>query len=174
MSRGVYVIHRRSKENNIDLDVNSLIQGNADRGNIHVIVLGLPDCSPSTIAMPLHNVLRQGTHALTGSINSYRILIYCIVSAIAVSAVILNALKNHANFYSIAIYLSKSNRSVLVRLLTFMSCNFLKSTGFQVLANFGFLLALLCGHVVQRIFFGTLRPNEIEVSASTHLVTDVF
>jgi len=94
--------------------------------------------------MPLHNILRQGTHALTGSLNSYRILIYCLVSAIAVSAVIANALKNHANFYSVAIYLSKSNRSVLV------------------LANFAFLLALLCGHVVQLVFFGTLRPNEIE------------
>lgn len=34
----------------------------------------------------------------------------------------------------------------------------------QVLANFGVLLTLLCGHIVQRIFFGSLRPNEVEVS----------
>lgn len=94
--------------------------------------------------MPLHDLLRQGTHAFAGSLNSHRILLYALVSTIALSAVILNALKNHSNFYSVAIYLSKSNRSVLV------------------LANFGFLLALLCGHVVQRIFFGTLRPNEVE------------
>jgi len=33
----------------------------------------------------------------------------------------------------------------------------------QVLANFGILLALLCGHVFQRIFFGALRPIEVEV-----------
>lgn len=35
---------------------------------------------------------------------------------------------------------------------------------FKVLANFGVLLALLCGHIVQRIFFGSLRPNEVEVN----------
>lgn len=33
----------------------------------------------------------------------------------------------------------------------------------QVLANFAVLLALFGGHVVQRIFFGSLRANEIEV-----------
>lgn len=36
----------------------------------------------------------------------------------------------------------------------------------QVLANFGLLVALLCGHVVQRIFFGSLRANEVEASDS--------
>ena len=36
-------------------------------------------------------------------------------------------------------------------------------TSTQALANFGVLVALLCGHVVQRIFFGTLRANEVEV-----------
>lgn len=68
--------------------------------------------------MPLHDLLRQGTHAFAGSLNSHRILLYALVSTIALSAVILNALKNHSNFYSVAIYLSKSNRSVLVRPLT--------------------------------------------------------
>lgn len=34
---------------------------------------------------------------------------------------------------------------------------------FQVLANFGLLLALLCGSVVRQIFFGPLRAPEIEV-----------
>lgn len=33
----------------------------------------------------------------------------------------------------------------------------------QVLANFGLLVALLCGRVVQQIFFGALRPAEVEV-----------
>jgi hypothetical protein len=50
------------------------------------------------------------------SLNSHRILIYSLVSTVAVSAAIANALKNHSNFYSVAIYLSKSNRSVLVSL----------------------------------------------------------
>lgn len=50
------------------------------------------------------------------SLNSHRILLYTLVSTVAVSAAIANALKNHSNFYSVAIYLSKSNRSVLVGL----------------------------------------------------------
>ncbi|KAF9559849.1 hypothetical protein CPC08DRAFT_690536 [Agrocybe pediades] len=77
-------------------------------------------------------------------VNSHRIFFYTLVSLVSVSAVIINALKNYSNFYSVAIYLSKSSRSVLV------------------LANFGVLLAILCGHIVQRIFFGSLRPNEVE------------
>lgn len=52
---------------------------------------------------------------LAASLNSHRILLYSLVSTVAVSAVIANALKNHSNFYSVAIYLAKSNRSVLVR-----------------------------------------------------------
>lgn len=40
----------------------------------------------------------------------------------------------------------------------------------QVLANFGVLLALLSGHIVQRIFFGALRPNEVEVSQIENVV----
>lgn len=94
--------------------------------------------------MPLNDVLRHRTQAIAGSLNSHRIFLYTIVSSVAVSAAIANALKNYSNFYSVAIYLSKSSRSVLV------------------LANFGFLLALLCGHIVQQIFFGALRPPEIE------------
>ncbi|RDB25352.1 E3 ubiquitin-protein ligase HRD1 [Hypsizygus marmoreus] len=94
--------------------------------------------------MPLDDVLRQRTHALASSLNNHRILLYTFLSVFAVSAVVANALKNYSNFYSVAISLSKSNRSVLA------------------LANFVFLLALLCGHVVQRIFFGTLRANEVE------------
>ncbi|KAG6920120.1 hypothetical protein DXG01_010188 [Tephrocybe rancida] len=94
--------------------------------------------------MPLNDVLRHGTHALAGSLNSHRILLYSIVSLFAVSLTIANALRNYSNFYSVAISLSKSNRSVLA------------------LANFGFLVSLLCGHIIQRIFFGTLRANEVE------------
>ncbi|KAF8813641.1 hypothetical protein BYT27DRAFT_7239051 [Phlegmacium glaucopus] len=77
-------------------------------------------------------------------LNSHRFGFYSFVSIIAVVAVITNALKNYSNFYSVTIFLSKSSRSILA------------------LANFTVLLSLLCGHIVQRIFFGPLRPNEIE------------
>lgn len=33
----------------------------------------------------------------------------------------------------------------------------------QILANFGLLVALLCAQCAQRLFFGSLRPQEIEV-----------
>ncbi|KAJ7675108.1 hypothetical protein B0H17DRAFT_1207966 [Mycena rosella] len=89
-------------------------------------------------------IVRERTQALTGSINSHRIFLYALFSFFAVSATIANALRNYSNFYSVAIYLSKSSRSVLI------------------LANFGFLVALLLAHVFQKIFFGPLRPSEIE------------
>ncbi|KAJ7209554.1 hypothetical protein GGX14DRAFT_364523 [Mycena pura] len=92
----------------------------------------------------LGQVLRERTQAVAGSIGSHRILLYAIFSFFTVSATIANALRNYSNFYSVAIYLSKSSRSVLI------------------LANFGFLVALLAAHVVQKLFFGALRPSEIE------------
>ncbi|KAF7428415.1 E3 ubiquitin-protein ligase hrd1 [Pleurotus ostreatus] len=94
--------------------------------------------------MPIPEFLRERTQAAVGSLNAHRILLYGAVSTIAVTAAIVNALRNYSNFYSVAIYLSKSSRSVLV------------------LANFGLLIALLCGHLVQQIFFGTLRAPEVE------------
>ncbi|KAK0225722.1 synoviolin 1 isoform b [Armillaria fumosa] len=94
--------------------------------------------------MPVNPALRQRARAVATSINSHRILLYGTLSTVAVCAAVTNALKNYSNFYSVAIYLSKSSRSVLV------------------FANFAFILALLCGHVLQKIFFGSLRPNEIE------------
>ncbi|CAK5281380.1 unnamed protein product [Mycena citricolor] len=93
---------------------------------------------------PIAQVLRERTQALTGSISTHRLLLYAVFSFFAVSAAIANALRNYSNFYSVAIYLSKSSRSVLV------------------LANFGFIAALLTAHVVQKIFFGALRPSEVE------------
>lgn len=88
--------------------------------------------------------MRQGAHPILASFNHHKVLLYGLVSTIAVSATIINALRCHSNFYSVAIYLSKSNRSVLI------------------LANFGLLIALLCGQLVQQIFFGALRPQEVE------------
>ena len=37
----------------------------------------------------------------------------------------------------------------------------------KVMANFGVLLALLAGKFVQIVFFGQLRPKEVEVSIVT-------
>ncbi|KAH7920923.1 hypothetical protein BV22DRAFT_1073169 [Leucogyrophana mollusca] len=93
--------------------------------------------------MPWNDVLPRRL-PLVSSLNSHKVLLYTLVSTIAVSATIANALKSRSNFYAVAIYLAKSNRSVLI------------------LANFGVLIALLCGQVAQRIFFGPLRPQEIE------------
>ncbi|KAJ7497124.1 hypothetical protein FB451DRAFT_218163 [Mycena latifolia] len=89
-------------------------------------------------------IVRERTQALTGSISAHRIFLYTLLSFFAVTAAIANALRNYSNFYSVAIYLSKSSRSVLI------------------LANFGFLVALLVAHAVQKLFFGALRPSEIE------------
>ncbi|KAF8057006.1 hypothetical protein FPV67DRAFT_1431016 [Lyophyllum atratum] len=94
--------------------------------------------------MPLNDVLRHRTHALASTFNSRRILCYNIASLIAVSIVIASALCDDSDFHSAVISLSKSSGSVLV------------------LANLVFLFSLLCGHVIQRIFFGHLRDNEVE------------
>ena len=41
-------------------------------------------------------------------------MLYGALSTLAVSLVILNAFKSYSNFYSVAVYLSRSNRSVMV------------------------------------------------------------
>ncbi|KAJ4468273.1 hypothetical protein J3R30DRAFT_3715202 [Lentinula aciculospora] len=92
----------------------------------------------------MDQLVRRSSQAFLASVTSHRILVYGLLSTFAVLATIGNALKSHSNFYSVTIYLSKSSRSILI------------------LANFSFLLALIGGHIVQRIFFGSLRPNEVE------------
>ncbi|KAL4074300.1 hypothetical protein V8B97DRAFT_1930850 [Scleroderma yunnanense] len=94
--------------------------------------------------MPLNDALRPTQGAIASSLYSHKMLLYALVSSIAVTTTVVNALKRHSNFYSLAIYLSKSNRTVII------------------LANFGLLIALLCGRAAQRIFFGALRPQEVE------------
>ena len=42
-------------------------------------------------------------------------MLYGAISTLAVSLVILNAFKGYSNFYSVAVHLSRSNRSVMVR-----------------------------------------------------------
>jgi E3 ubiquitin-protein ligase synoviolin len=118
--------------------------------------------------MPVNEVLRERTQAVASTLNSHRVFLYALVSTLAVSATIANALKNQSNFYSVAICLSKSNRSVLVC----VSCSLFESCTdslTQILANFGFILSLLCGRIVQQIFFGALRPAEVEVIIAKYL-----
>ncbi|KAG8933209.1 E3 ubiquitin-protein ligase hrd1 [Tulasnella sp. 418] len=81
---------------------------------------------------------------LTSLLSSHRTSVYALFSTFLVSGVVLNAFLIHSNFYSVAVYLSKSSGSVLA------------------LANFGFLVTLAVGKVLQQIFFGPLRQNELE------------
>ncbi|TFY70852.1 hypothetical protein EVG20_g2151 [Dentipellis fragilis] len=82
--------------------------------------------------------------ALLSLIASHRVFFYTFFSTIAVSATIANALRTQSNFYSVTVCLAKSGSSVLV------------------LANFGLIIALFCGRLVQQIFFGSLRAVEVE------------
>ena len=66
--------------------------------------------------MPLHDVLRQRLQPLTAAVTSNRIFLYSVFSTFAVAATIANACRAQSNFYSVSIYLSKSSRSVLVRI----------------------------------------------------------
>lgn len=64
--------------------------------------------------IPLNDGVRRRAHAVVSSMSAHRIFLYAVASLAAVSIAILNAMRNYSNFYSIAIYLSKSSRSVLV------------------------------------------------------------
>ena len=64
--------------------------------------------------MPV-NIFRGRSQELISSLNAHRILVYSLVSTVAICAAVANALRLQSNFYSVAIHLSKSNRSVLVR-----------------------------------------------------------
>jgi hypothetical protein len=57
---------------------------------------------------------RPRLQSFAGSILSHRVFLYTFASTFAVSATVINALQNHSNFYSVAVYLSKSGASVLV------------------------------------------------------------
>ncbi|VDC03607.1 unnamed protein product [Peniophora sp. CBMAI 1063] len=94
------------------------------------------------IAIP--DVFQPRGQSLTTYLLSHRVFLYTLASTVALSATIANALANHSNFYSVAVYLSKSGRSVLV------------------LVNFALLLALGVARMIQHVFFGSLRPMEVE------------
>ncbi|KAI0700890.1 hypothetical protein BC835DRAFT_319019 [Cytidiella melzeri] len=94
--------------------------------------------------MPLNDVLRRGLQPISSALTSNRILWYSLLSTLATTAAIANACRNYSTFYSVAVYLSRSGRSLLV------------------LANFGFIIALMSGRILQRVFFGSLQPREVE------------
>ena len=107
--------------------------------------------------------LRPRFQSFTDSILSHRVFLYTFASTLAVSATVANALQNQSNFYSVAVYLSKSGASVLVAFSCILSVCWKSDSLLQILANFSLLLALMCGRLVQQLFFGSLRAVEVEV-----------
>ena len=65
--------------------------------------------------MPVNDLVRQRLQPLTSLVTSNRIALYCLLSVLLLVGTIANACRNYSNFYSVTIYLSKSSRSVLVR-----------------------------------------------------------
>lgn len=43
----------------------------------------------------------------------------------------------------------------------------------QILANFSLLLSLMCGRLVQQLFFGSLRVVEVEVELQVFFGTEI-
>lgn len=79
------------------------------------IYSGPPTCTYRVAAnMPLATFMRQRTQGMVDSVTSHRLFLYSIFSVLAVVVAIANALRNHSNFFSVAIYLSQSSRSLLV------------------------------------------------------------
>ena len=112
--------------------------------------------------MPFNDLLRQRMQPLANVVTAQRFTLYALASSIAVVAVIANACRNYSNFYSIAVYLGRSGRSVLVSPRLYRQQPALTSIT-QFLANFCVVLALASGKVLQKIFFGQLQPREVEV-----------
>jgi hypothetical protein len=69
---------------------------------------------PPTQLLTMADSLRPRVQSFTDSILSHRVFLYSLASTVAVSATVVNALQNQSNFYSVAVYLSKSGASVLV------------------------------------------------------------
>ena len=80
----------------------------------YVRIIRVTSPEPAEATMPLSDLFRQHTQAAVASLTSHRIILYTLVSTVAVSVAIANALKNQSNFFSVAIHLSNSNRSVVV------------------------------------------------------------
>ena len=78
------------------------------------------------------------------------------------TAVIIRALHERANFYSACVYLAQSNACLMVKHQNADPCWRLLLIGFQVLTNVA-LLGVCTGMLgLQRLFYGPLRPIEVE------------
>ena len=115
--------------------------------------------------MPFNGIVRRGLRPITSSITSSRVFWYATCSTLATLVTIGHACRNFSNFYSVAVYLSRSGRSLLVSAQGPCFLDIIM-TIMQVLANFGFIIALFFGGIAQYIFFGPLQPREVEVSAA--------
>lgn len=91
-----------------------------------------------------------------------KLLAYGVLSTGLALAVLTNAWNARRNFYASAVQVGSSNGSILVSTL-FVWSGTGADTSVQVLANFGLFVALSVGLLVKRVFFGPLRPIEIEV-----------
>ncbi|RUP06388.1 hypothetical protein BC936DRAFT_140316 [Jimgerdemannia flammicorona] len=74
-----------------------------------------------------------------------RLAVYGGISVFLASTVITTAFRQRTNFYAACIYLSKSNACMMI------------------LMNTGLFLTIILGQLLQSIFFGELRPIEVEV-----------
>ena len=70
-------------------------------------------CHPHS-PLDMADSLRPRLQSFTDSLLSHRVFFYTFASSLAVSATVFNALQSQTNFYSVAVYLSKSGASVLV------------------------------------------------------------
>ncbi|KAK6345822.1 E3 ubiquitin-protein ligase hrd1 [Orbilia blumenaviensis] len=73
-----------------------------------------------------------------------RLVAYGAISTLVASGVVLQAFHQRANFYSACVHLAQSNACVMI------------------LTNFGFFITLMFGKIIQKIFYGPLRPVEVE------------
>ncbi|EJT97359.1 hypothetical protein DACRYDRAFT_59184 [Dacryopinax primogenitus] len=97
-------------------------------------------------ALPLLliRIRRTTLTALTSLASANRLATYGLLSLLLALSAVAHAWRQYANFYSAAVFLSRSAGSVLA------------------LANLGFFCTLVFGRVMQTIFFGPLRPSEVE------------
>ena len=65
--------------------------------------------------MPFAPFLHQRLPPITSAFTSSRIFLYTLLSLVATITTVANACRSHSSFYSVAIYLSRSGRSLLVR-----------------------------------------------------------
>ena len=100
-----------------------------------------------------------------------RLAAYGGVSCVLASYVVLSAFRQRSNFFSAAVYLSKSNACMMV-------CDSIQEqselqlihSAYQILWNLGVFITILFGRALQSIFFGPLRLLEVEVKMWNPLI----